>query len=425
MVLIEWIREQLANNQVLSGIVGGGAVMTVLTTILYSIRRVPGLLWDGFIRQYTVSLTIYSHSDIFVWVQQWLSDQDFTKECRRLQLTSNQRRDYDDTLDTGTWMTTIGEGRHFFKQGFRWFTLDYSVERDNVSEKPLETITFRTLGRTQKPLINLVEKVRRTSTNVDNFMSVCAWRRYWKILGGRRRRSLESVYLNDEVKLDLINDVNRFLISAKWYQERGVPYRRGYLFAGPPGTGKTSMVAALASHFERTVYTLNIGGIYDDNELHEAFWGVGPNAIVVIEDIDAVTVKRAKSEKGKKKKKKGGGDQPPDRSTTSLSALLNVIDGLIAPEGQVMIMTTNYPERLDEALLRPGRVDKRIDFTLAGQEVTRKMFQSFYPKAPLDGVTVPRDRLISPAELQRIFMEHPDDPDLAAVAIRNGIQANE
>ena len=97
-----------------------------------------------------------------------------------------------------------------------------------------------------------------------------------------------------------------------------------------------------------------------------------------------------------------------------VSGLLNAIDGAFAPEGRVLIMTSNYPERLDEALVRPGRVDRHVKFTNLQDRMAATMFGNIYPDSHIHIGNVEG---LSPAELQGIFLEHPDDAEAAAAAI--------
>jgi mitochondrial chaperone BCS1 len=85
----------------------------------------------------------------------------------------------------------------------------------------------------------------------------------------------------------LVADATRFASAGGWYQERGVPYRRGYLFSGPPGCGKTSLAFALASHLRRPIYVINLGSMATDENLLKAFSKVPGEAVLLIEDVDS------------------------------------------------------------------------------------------------------------------------------------------
>ena len=219
---------------------------------------------------------------------------------------------------------------------------------------------------------------------------------YWRSLPGRALRSLDSVILPTDLKTGIVSDLEWFLKNEDWYKDRGIPYHRGYLFTGPPGTGKTSLVQALATHLKKTVYSLNMSSVSSDNNLQGAFWAVRKGSIMLMEDLDAVQQSRITEDKDKDKK---------DTGQISLSGLLNAIDGITSPDGLVLIMTTNQPDKLDPALLRPGRVDKCVAFEHLNNDLCNVMFSRFYPGLDLRIPQTITD--IQPSKLQSLFMEHP------------------
>jgi chaperone BCS1 len=166
----------------------------------------------------------------------------------------------------------------------------------------------------------------------------------------------------------------------------GIPYRRGYLFSGPPGTGKTSLTAALAGVFGLDIYVLTLLDPYlNEEQLVRLFSSVPSRCIVLLEDIDAAGLKRNDELKRKKlqgeeipEEKVSPGQRKPPSINISLSGLLNAIDGVASSEGRILVMTTNKPKELDAALIRPGRVDMHIPFTLPGREEMMEMFLSMY-----------------------------------------------
>jgi chaperone BCS1 len=158
-----------------------------------------------------------------------------------------------------------------------------------------------------------------------------------------------------------------FLQRRDWYLERGLPYRRGYLLHGPPGTGKSSAVLAVASALRMDLALLSLSGSsLDDNELGQLLSQVPANAIVLIEDIDCAFHQRKES---------------ADKvSRLTFSGLLNALDGVAAGEGRILFATTNHPEQLDPALIRPGRIDRKLEIGLADRDQLRRIFERFFPE---------------------------------------------
>ncbi|OQU95221.1 hypothetical protein CLAIMM_01460 [Cladophialophora immunda] len=193
------------------------------------------------------------------------------------------------------------------------------------------------------------------------------------------QRSLESLVLDEELKSQIVKDIKEFGDDAGFYKRRGIPYRTGYLFHGPPGVGKTSMAKALATHFRREIYSIPFSesGLTDTG-LAILLGNVSPRSLILLDDIDVAGLNRdiTKSE------------GPGVRSRVTLSGLLNAIDGVSSPEGHVLIATTNRISNLDEALLRPGRLGKKVEFRRPTREQKEEIFYRFYES---DGQTLKGD----------------------------------
>lgn len=192
------------------------------------------------------------------------------------------------------------------------------------------------------------------------------------------RRLRDSLYLPPGVKDRVLSDANHFCTDSSrlWYGDRGIPHRRGYLFYGSPGSGKTSLAHVMASELGRPVYQLTLSGVgMDDNKFTELMDDVSPNSIVLLEDVDAAFPTRASGSTAKS----GQPNQPGKKaSMVSFSALLNAIDGIGASESRMLVMTTNHRERLDEALIRPGRIDVQIGFGNATQQQSKELFLRWF-----------------------------------------------
>ncbi|KAH8044548.1 hypothetical protein JL720_17036 [Aureococcus anophagefferens] len=172
------------------------------------------------------------------------------------------------------------------------------------------------------------------------------WGTEWRPFGRpRAKRRLESVVLKAGVAESIVGDVEDWGTNAEWYRSRGVPYRRGYLLHGPPGGGKTSFILSpRAARLGVCLLALSDEGLSDDR-LALALSAVPPRCVVLLEDVDAAFVSRDDATR------RPGAAGP----SLTLSGLLNALDGAAASEGRVVFMTTNYVDRLDPALLRPGR----------------------------------------------------------------------
>lgn len=191
---------------------------------------------------------------------------------------------------------------------------------------------------------------------------------YWKTEAKVKARPLSSVVLPQSTKSRLIQDLEKFLLpkTQAFYSRNGIPYRRSYLFYGLPGTGKTSMIQALAGMFHRNIcYLMPTHPDMTDDSLRDAVNDLPDDAIVVFEDIDSLFAKDRSNKVSK--------------SSLTFSGLLNALDGIGNPNGQIFILTTNLREQLDSALIRNGRVDLHVEFTYAVDEQMVQMWSNFYP----------------------------------------------
>ncbi|KAM0926488.1 hypothetical protein ACQ4PT_003543 [Festuca glaucescens] len=176
-----------------------------------------------------------------------------------------------------------------------------------------------------------------------------------------RQRSLYTNKPKDDWKQQILDDLEMFHDGKDFYASVGKAWKRGYLLFGPPGTGKSTMIAAIANFLHYDVYDLELTAV--NSELRRLFIDTKDKSIIVIEDIDCsidLTGKRKK--KGKTKKRKKDDD---NESKVTLSGVLNFIDGLWSGCGgeRVIVFTTNHKENLDPALIRRGRMDMHIEMS--------------------------------------------------------------
>jgi len=226
---------------------------------------------------------------------------------------------------------------------------------------------------------------------------------WWRKVGTKMPRSMESVVLPIKTKNLVHEDLRDFLSNQteEFYNKHGIPYKRSYLFRGLPGTGKTSFIEALAGVHKRNLcqMVLAVPKMTDDM-FAECISNVPSESIIMLEDVDALF------DSGREGKKV---------CPLTFSAVLNGLDGIASPYAQIFIMTTNYPNRLDPALVRSGRVDVHIEFKNATKLQMEAIFLNFYPEAKdeakqfADNVCKLGKYSLSMAALQQHFVRHTSD----------------
>jgi chaperone BCS1 len=375
--MIEFLKSLLSgNNQFASG----GLLLMIVGGLGVYLRAVPESLWEWFVLQTTMMITVKDDDAAFVWVKEWFLEQGFLKRIRRL--------DLDTTLRGEALALIPAPGRHWFWYGGRPFMVYFyrSRETRGHSYKRDESLNFRTVGRSQKFLRRFVNEV--VACHEERLRSkslLFVFDEYWTRVRGYHPRSLESVILKTGEKERLIEDVARFKSSKKRYSDLGVPYHRGYLLYGPPGTGKTSLVSGLAQRFGLSIYAINLNE-FNDRTLVKAVNDVPQNSVILFEDIDCMSTGKAREGVGDwsaNTSLANGDDQDSiaDMMGVTLSGLLNVLDGFSAPENVLFVMTTNRFEVLDQALLRPGRIDYRLYMGEASEQQKVELYRRFFPSA--------------------------------------------
>lgn len=254
-----------------------------------------------------------------------------------------------------------------------------SKSQDLHTGRPWETITLTTLYAHRHIFEDLfteahahAAKAHEGKTTIYN-----SWGAEWRPFGQpRRKRPLESVILDEGVKERIVEDVQDFLASGKWYHDRGIPYRRGYLLYGPPGTGKSSFIQALAGELDYDIAILNLSerGLTDDRLNH--LLTIVPNrTLVLLEDVDAAfSNRRVQTEADGYR-----------GANVTFSGLLNSLDGVASAEERILFLTTNHVDRLDEALVRPGRVDMTVRLGEVSRYQVGCLWDRFYGELDENG----------------------------------------
>ena len=189
---------------------------------------------------------------------------------------------------------------------------------------------------------------------------------FWETLEKGISRNIKTIYL-DGKEIEIKDQIKNFLSNEEEtkYANFGVPWKLNLLFHGYPGTGKTSLVYSIASELNMGVALLSFTSKMEDSDFMRALRRLPDDTILVIEDIDALFESRKKNDENK--------------NNITFSALLNTLDGIAHSHGQVIIMTTNYPLVLDNALKRPGRVDNSYEFGYSNKNQIKKMYETFIP----------------------------------------------
>jgi len=207
----------------------------------------------------------------------------------------------------------------------------------------------------------------------------------WSYIDFDHPTTFETLAMERAKKKEIMEDLDAFRENRDFYRRTGKPWKRGYLLHGPPGTGKSTMVAAMANYLDYDIYDVELTVVHTNTDLRRLLIETTSKSIIVIEDIDCsldLTGDRAKQQRRRHgpsaaKAPDDADDRP--RSTVTLSGLLNFIDGLWSACGgeRIVVFTTNHVDRLDPALIRRGRMDMHIEMSYCGFEAFQTLAKNY------------------------------------------------
>ncbi|GLB41667.1 putative AAA ATPase family protein [Lyophyllum shimeji] len=378
--------------------------LIVIGGVLESSRRLFYSAYNKFVNSFFITAIFDDGDDSYDWMMVWLSKHPSWAEAREIQISTNSFG----LKSSAVLIPGEDEGASDLVQGSRklaymprvsttqslwfrrrWVTVTRSQEPSGYYSRPEDRLTIRIMTRHHRVLNELLQEAKREykaalEHSITIYVSDSS--NCWRNVASRPKRPLRSIVLDPGIKDLLIDDAKDFLGSKPWYAARGIPFRRGYLLYGAPGSGKTSIIHSLAGELGLDVYIISLSRVgMDDNALSELISELPEKCIALMEDIDAAftqTLNRddEPSESGPGERPDGPHAREPPKSTSrvSLSGLLNALDGVGAQEGRILFATTNKYGALDPALCRPGRMDVHIEFKLASQFQARELYRYFY-----------------------------------------------
>ncbi|KAI0315045.1 P-loop containing nucleoside triphosphate hydrolase protein [Amylostereum chailletii] len=383
-------------------VVIGGTVETA--------RRASVSAWNGFVDSFFLTATFNSSDVTFDWIMHWLSKQPaWGRSTRDFEITTRsvtrngissatgavgdlEEEEEDDDggrrKRTVTFLPSVDTTHTIY---YRGHLLRITRTKSYQDYGHCSALKISVVARNNDILKKLVLEAKReyekdAEHRVHIFMADTTYG-CWRWNGARQKRPMSSIVLEPAVKEMLLLDCRDFLRSEDCCVfstcEPGIPFRRGYLLHGVPGSGKTSLIHSLAGELDLDIYVVSLSSKgMSDNTLTTLMGSVPTRCILLLEDLDAAftrSVSRDSSSTGAPTVPSKTASEASDGSTLSLSGLLNSLDGVAAAEGRLLFATTNHIERLDPALSRPGRMDVWVNFTNATRWQAEGIFKCFFP----------------------------------------------
>ncbi|GMI76942.1 hypothetical protein like AT1G43910 [Hibiscus trionum] len=310
------------------------------------------------------------------------------------------------------WTLSSIETKKIFIPNKRFFNLTCKKsERERVEQR-----YFPYINKTAQAILSKSESLSIYTYNQDDSM--------WELTVFKHPATFETLAMEPKLKEFIMKDLDSFVERKEFYESVGRAWKRGYLLYGPPGTGKSSLVAAIANYIRYNVYDLQFQSVRSDSDLRRILTSTTNRSILIIEDIDCSTKVTHDRTKGNENFEEEEDEDELIRPMgvdpgVTLSGLLNFIDGLWSSCGneRIIIFTTNHKEKLEPALLRPGRMDVHIYMGYCTPAGFRKLAASY--------LGIKDDKLfgciedliksieVTPAEVAQQLMMTSDEPRVA------------
>lgn len=386
-----------------------GVALGLGGSVLYKLKDIPTMIIIKIRQRIIYSVYIYQYDELFDMLETWLSVH-HNKAYRNVEAVV--QKEQQPAFLTGS--NVVPPPKVIYKQEENTFIFRYKGKRlviakgkekiDKIQNtKDLWFRKYVVYGFKAKATIDMLLKevvMYNHNMNANNSIKVFVNSPYGDWLHGPtvKIKPINRTIIDRDLKQFLIRDIDSFQISEDWYVDVSIPYKRGYCFYGPPGTGKTTLALALAYYAHRNVYCLNLNCIEDDSRLPRCFSDIGAGSVLLIEDIDKVFV---------------GRENVSDKSKVTFSALLNCLDGAMYKHGLITIITTNYIDKLDKALIRTGRMDKKFEIKNPTYTEISEYLSVFYGNS----IMIEGEYDMSMSDIQEICIENRNDQQAAITII--------
>ncbi|KAF5178236.1 Pentatricopeptide repeat-containing protein [Thalictrum thalictroides] len=378
-------------------------------------------------------------NDLYHHVNLYLNSIDPSATCRRLTLTRSK---------ASTRITFTVAPNHTVHDSFNSHRLSWTHHVDTVQDSLDEKRSFS---------LKLPKRFRQTvltsyldfvSARAQVFERVSRERRLytnnghgsyesgWVSVPFRHPSTLDTLALEPGLKEQLTQDLTAFANGKEFYHRIGRSWKRGYLLYGPPGSGKSSLIAAMANFLCYDVYDLELTKVSDNSELRALLIQTSNRSIIVIEDIDCsldlTTDRLSKSKKSKSSHThSNGSDRREETGQVTLSGLLNFTDGLwsCCGEERIIVFTTNHRDNVDPALVRSGRMDVHVRLGTCGIHAFKALVLNYlglesHELFDMVESCIRSGGALTPAEIGEMLLRNKRDVDMAMRAVVTALQAS-
>jgi chaperone BCS1 len=394
-------------------VVAGAFSLWGLAAVSFICVRLPGKMADFVKRFFTVSLELRSfayneHYDLVdFYAQQFLGFHKWLQKQKIIFSRTTQLNKHENGKFTNA---TIGLGVHLIYAKSTFFLVAYREADSSNTASAKYIVDISCFGVSTSKFNKIIDEFKIEDVEKNYITVELNEKDWWEHSYNLRLRGKNSVIINHALKDKLFNSLQWFVENQDFFIERGLNYKKVIMLHGPPGTGKTSLIKAIASEFKRRIYFLSLADCTPGMLRNLVVTAKTYSSIIVIEDIDTITTIYEREKSNKQIPPHDGANIPKEKeenerislSRLALTDVLNVLDGMNTPDGAIFILTANNLDRLDRAVLRKGRIDETYHIDLLQDEEIKEYSKMVYP-----GIAIPGSVKFKPTagcDLQDMFL---------------------
>lgn len=351
--------EQFHTNQFFSG----AALASAIMGMTYQLKSIPRQIWSRVHRLIHYNVFVADKDDLYEALDIYMIKH-YSKKLRNVEAKTHEdgiSLSHDNDF-VRLWFKrrrlTISKRRETLENAsasYNRYARSFSVS-GYFCKKQISVLLQKALEYRKKYLEEKALEKKESESYVRQWGE-------WTVSKNSFIKKFKDVYLAE--KEAIIKDLEDFKNQEELYKRVGIPFKRGYLFYGSPGNGKSTLAGAIADYMKYDVYALDVSEMTTATDFMNAFRHIPNNSVVVFEDIDAIFTKRKKGDKEVK---------------TNFSTILNALSGINQKQNIITVITTNHVEKLDPALMREGRCDYKLEIKNPSKEIAEQYLSHVFDK---------------------------------------------